>query len=182
MGCSSVFGRDDENADNSIESIKEYLQRNINDLNPIEGIYHVSLEFQIDGRKCFDGNSFDIFVDFGENRNGENSFLVSYVGYSDPFDGKMLPEEDIREIPNVCILLGYILQKPNSNLYNLRICPFGLKNEFGNQFFVLDIGANDFIVEYDSITNEGYQYFKVPKKFINKRPKLVLKAKKIFPL
>lgn len=180
--CNLTFARNDENAVNNIGSIKEYLQRNIDTLNPIEGIYRVTLEFRINGKLCYESVPFDIFVDFEEKRNTKKSFIVSYIGYTDPFDGKSLPENEIREVPNACIMFCYIIQHDNTNLYNLPICPFGPKKAFCNQSFVLDLGAKDFIVEYDSITSDGYEYFGVPQKYINKKPEMVLKAKKIFPL
>lgn len=179
--CNFAFARNDDNAVNSFESIKEYLQRNIDNLNPIEGIYHVTLEFRINDKLCFESVPFDLFVDLEGEKKNNDIFLGSYIGYADPFDGKSLPSKEIQEVPNACIGFCYIIQRDNTNLYNFRICPFGLKKEFCNQIFVLDLGANDFVIDYNSITSEGYEYFGVPEKYIHKKPKMVLKAKKIFP-
>ncbi len=175
-----TFARENDFEANNFASLKEFFQKNISTLNPIEGVYHISVTFSCDDRLIQPQSDFDIFVI--ESESSKTVFDVLFLGYSDPFDGNSLPYETIKDEPGACIFAGYIFQDGNTNRYFFSFCPFGRSKAIAEQPFILDLGASDFSVEFESISRDNDSYLNIPEKFKNKIVKMSFKATKRFPL
>lgn len=176
----SSFGRENDFDANNYNSLKEFYQRNLNSLTPIEGIYHVSATLICNEKPIGELTEFDIFVI--ESSSYDSVYDILYLGYSDPFDKSSLPSEIINDNPGACIHAGYILQDGSSNRYIFRFCPHGIKNEVAYQEFILDIGASNYKVDFGSISSSSYNYMNIPNKFKNKKVALTFNVTKRFPL
>lgn len=160
--------------------MKEYFNANEYDLNPIEGVYKVSVKFYDKNSLIYEIKPFNIIVE--EYNDDKSTFILSYVGYEDPIEHSSLPEDVILENPGSFIMFGFIYNYPsNSNQYVFRWMgghPDG--NDIHNSF-ILDVGANDFNVEFN-LTDNKNEYWGYPLKYKNKKLRMSLEAQKLFPL
>lgn len=180
--CCSIlsFARDNDFEANNFTSLKEFFQKNLNTLNPIEGIYHITSSFSCNDKLVTLPTEFDIFVIESESSN--TVFNVLFLGYSDPFDGKPLPAETIQEEPGACIFAGYIFQDGNTNRYLFSFCPFGRNKAIAEYPFILDLGSPNFTVDFGTIQPKDFSYLNIPDKLRNKKINMSFKATKRYPL
>ncbi len=171
------YAREDTFEANNIPSLKEYFQRNHSSLNPVEGIYHTTVQFTLNGKLVCEEHKFDIFII--ESENSDKMFDVLFVGYSDPFDKKPLPTEDIAQDPGVCIYAGTIYQDGNTNRYLFIFCPFGPKKAIGKAPFILDLGADTFVVNFEKLDPSNFSYLGIPENLKNKTIKSNFRFTKI---
>ena len=176
----SIYGRDDQMGRNDLSSMKEYFIRNQYDLNPIEGVYKVSLKFYHKNNLIYQADPFNMVVD--EYKNDKNSFILSFIGYQDPIDHTSLPDDVILENPGAFIMFGFIYNyPPNSNQYIFRWMGGHPNNDDIHNSFVLNVGANDFDVIFNIKENKS-NYWGYPAKYDNKDIRIELEAQKMFPL
>lgn len=176
----TLFARENDFEANNFESLKEFFQKNLSTLNNIEGIYHITSTFTSDGKQIVPSKEFDIFVI--ESNSSNTVFDVLFLGYSDPFDGKPLPMEEIKRDPGVCIFAGYIFQDGATNRYLFSFCPFGREKAIAEYPFILDLGAKNFSVDFGILSPTNFSYLNIPEKYKSKKVKISFNAIKLYPL
>lgn len=174
-----LYGREYK-GDNELNSLKEYFNANKYDLNLIEGLYKITIRFYYNNQLIHEIKPFDIIIDEFDKDN--DTFILAYVGYEDPIEHSSIPEAMVLENPGSFIMFGFIYNYPsNSNQYVFRWTG-GYPGEDGiHNSFVLDVGADDFNVEFN-LNDNKIDYWGYPSKYKNKMLRMTLEAKKIFPL
>lgn len=171
--------REAQISNNDITSIESYFKENIKDLDPIEGVYQISIKFYYKDDLIYKIKPFHFFVDeYGEKE--KRTFVLCFVGNFNPLTGE---NDDFNKEDGFVDfhMFGLIYNYPvNTNSYIFQWVE-GAKEEDISNIFVLDVGKNDFYVEL-KLSGENYDYWGFPQKYKNKKLKMVIQTKKVYPL
>lgn len=161
--------RDDMPSSNTFQDYELYFKRNVNSLNPLEGIYQVTMFAHLPGHS--DGVQWKYKVAIDEYEDGKDRLIMSFLGYQNPFDGYKIPQNQIDQNPLIAMPHAALLLLSTPYTYGCCILEPG-KSPSSERFqamgpLFLDPNTYDFKADIEVYSVDFLKALKIPKEVYN---------------
>ncbi len=159
------WARNDMPASNTFQDFSSYFNRNIARLNPVEGIYEVTMFAHLPGHS--DGVQWKYKVAIYEYEDSNDRLIMSFLGYQNPFSGFSIPQQEVDENPLVSIPHAVLLLLNTPYTYGCCLLEPGRRvsaekfQAMGPLF--LDPNTYDFEADIEVYSTEFLDALKMPK-------------------
>ncbi len=154
--------RKDVWAANNLESLNAYFEKNLSDLDPVEGVYDITLLARVPKEHRGTQMQYKIFI---EEVKGNEAMVASFLGLNDPFNWINFTEEEKaqthRLIPHALIekttapyVYFFGMLMPSQEIDSKRFQVIGLLK--------LDPNTYNFEIEISYCSPLGVQYLRLP--------------------